>query len=119
MARLDAAFGRAWPRGGGDPHRKAGSRSGTEQCSRLGSIGVFVLLAGLDELAEQAWGRVVTLNPTPQSHWMHARMLLYSGKAKDAEEEMRSVVAANPDQFKALAYLGMMLYYEGKVAHYH
>jgi len=62
---------------------------------------------------------VVTLNPTPQSHWMHARMLLYSGKAKDAEEEMRSVVAANPDQFKALAYLGMMLYYEGKVAHYH
>jgi tetratricopeptide (TPR) repeat protein len=25
------------------------------------------------------------------------------------------VVAANPDQFKALAYLGMMLYYEGKL----
>ena len=24
------------------------------------------------------------------------------------------MVAANPDQFKALAYLGMMLYYEGK-----
>jgi tetratricopeptide (TPR) repeat protein len=42
-------------------------------------------------------------------------MLLYSGKAKDAEEEMRSVVAANPDQFKALAYLGMALYYEGKL----
>jgi eukaryotic-like serine/threonine-protein kinase len=39
----------------------------------------------------------------------------YSGKAKDAEEEMRSAVAANPDQFKALAYLGAMLYYEGKV----
>jgi tetratricopeptide (TPR) repeat protein len=42
-------------------------------------------------------------------------MLLFSGRAKDAEEEMRTVVAANPDQFKALAYLGMMLYYEGKL----
>jgi tetratricopeptide (TPR) repeat protein len=42
-------------------------------------------------------------------------MLLFSGKAKDAEDEMRTVVAANPDQFKALAYLGMMLYYEGRL----
>jgi eukaryotic-like serine/threonine-protein kinase len=79
------------------------------------TLGYSCYYAGLNELAEQAWGRVVTLNPIPQPHWMHARMLLYSGKAKDAEEEMRSVVAANPDQFKALAYLGMMLYYEGKL----
>ncbi len=79
------------------------------------TLGYSCYYAGLNELAEQAWGRVVTLNPAPQPHWMHARMLLYSGKAKDAEEEMRSVVAANPDQFKALAYLGMMLYYEGKL----
>jgi serine/threonine protein kinase/tetratricopeptide (TPR) repeat protein len=78
-------------------------------------LGYSYCYGGLDELAEQAWSRVVTLNPTPQPHWMHARMLLYSGKAKEAEEEMRSVVAANPDQFKALAYLGMMLYYEGKL----
>jgi tetratricopeptide (TPR) repeat protein len=42
-------------------------------------------------------------------------MLLFSGRAKDAEEEMRTVVAANPDQFKALAYLGMVLYYEGNL----
>ena len=79
------------------------------------TLGYSCYYAGLNELAEQAWGRVVTMNPTPQPHWMHARMLLYSGKAKDAEEEMRSVVAANPDQFKALAYLGMALYYEGKL----
>jgi serine/threonine protein kinase/Flp pilus assembly protein TadD len=79
------------------------------------ALGYSYYYAGLNELAEQAWGRVVTLNPTPQPHWMHARMLLYSGKSKDAEEEMRSVVAANPDQFKALAYLGMMLYYEGEL----
>jgi tetratricopeptide (TPR) repeat protein len=46
---------------------------------------------------------------------MHARMLLYSGKAHEAEQEMRQLVAANPDHFKALAYLGAMLYYEGKL----
>jgi serine/threonine protein kinase/Flp pilus assembly protein TadD len=78
-------------------------------------LGYSFYYAGLNELAAQAWGRVVTLNPTPQPHWMHARTLLYSGKAKDAEEEMRSVVAANPDQFKALAYFGLVLYYEGKL----
>jgi eukaryotic-like serine/threonine-protein kinase len=79
------------------------------------TLGYSCYYAGLNELAEQAWARVVTLNPTPQPHWMHARMLLYSRKAKDAEEEMRSVVAANPDQFKALAYFGVVLYYEGKL----
>jgi serine/threonine protein kinase/tetratricopeptide (TPR) repeat protein len=78
-------------------------------------LGYSCYYAGLNELAEEAWARVVTLNPTPQPHWMHARMLLYSGKAEDAEGEMRSVVAANPDQFKALAYLGMVLYYGGKL----
>jgi eukaryotic-like serine/threonine-protein kinase len=78
-------------------------------------LGYSCYYAGLNQLAEQAWARVVTLNPTPQPHWMHARMLLYDGKAKDAEEEMRSVVAANPDQFKALAYFGMVLYYQGKL----
>jgi serine/threonine protein kinase/tetratricopeptide (TPR) repeat protein len=78
-------------------------------------LGYSCYYAGLNELAEPAWSRVVTLNPTPQPHWMHARMLLYSGKAQDAEGEMRPVVEANPDQFKALAYLGMVLYYEGKL----
>jgi serine/threonine protein kinase/Tfp pilus assembly protein PilF len=78
-------------------------------------LGYSCYYAGLNELSTQAWARVVTLNPTPQPHWMHARTLLYSGKAKDAEEEMRSVVAANPDQFKALSYFGMVLYYEGKL----
>jgi serine/threonine protein kinase/tetratricopeptide (TPR) repeat protein len=78
-------------------------------------LGYAYYYAGLNELAEQAWGRVLTLNPAPQSHWMHGRMLLYSGKAKNAEDEMRSLVAANPDQFKALAYLGAVFYYEGKL----
>jgi len=78
-------------------------------------LGYASSYAGLNDQAEQAWRRVVTLNPTPQPHWMHARMLLYSGKAKDGEAEMRTVVAAHPDQFKAVAYLGMMLYYEGKL----
>src|ERR1700728_1503482 len=79
------------------------------------TLGYSYGYAGLNEQSAQAWGRVVTLNPVPQPHWMHARTLLFSGNAKDAEEEMRTVVAANPDQFKALAYLGMILYYEGKL----
>ncbi|HZQ20823.1 MAG TPA: protein kinase [Terriglobales bacterium] len=71
--------------------------------------------AGLNELAEQGYRRVVELNPLPpRSHWMHARMLLYSGRAPEAEQEMREATAKTPDQFKALAHLGNILYYEGK-----
>jgi eukaryotic-like serine/threonine-protein kinase len=109
----------AYSEGGqeGDAIRAAQQAVGVAPNSAVAwqTLGYSCYYAGLNELAEQAWGRVVTLNPAPQAHWMHARMLLYSGKAKDAEEEMRTVVAANPDQFKALAYLGMMLYYEGKL----
>jgi serine/threonine protein kinase/tetratricopeptide (TPR) repeat protein len=71
--------------------------------------------AGLNELAERAYRRVVELNPTPRNHWMHARMLLYTGNAHEAVEEMRPVVAENPEQYKALAHLGEFLYYEGKI----
>jgi serine/threonine protein kinase len=79
-------------------------------------LGYSSYYAGLNEGAEQAYRRVVELNPMPlQPHWMHARMLLYSGKGAEAEKEMRPVVAANPDQFKALAYFAMILYYEGKL----
>jgi serine/threonine protein kinase/tetratricopeptide (TPR) repeat protein len=79
-------------------------------------MGYSCYYAGLNDLAEQAYRRIIELNPTIlQPHWMHARMLLYSGKAHEAEQEMRQVVAANPDQFKALAYLGSVLYYEGKL----
>jgi serine/threonine protein kinase/Flp pilus assembly protein TadD len=78
-------------------------------------MGYSCYYAGLNDLAEQAYRRLIELNPTIlQPHWMHARMLLYSGKAREAEEEMRRVVAANPDQFKALTYLGGVLYYEGR-----
>jgi eukaryotic-like serine/threonine-protein kinase len=79
-------------------------------------LGYSYYYAGLNELAEQAYGRVVELNPVPpQPHWMHARMLLYSGKTAEAEQEMRQLAAKNPDHYKALAYLGMMLYYDGKL----
>jgi len=72
--------------------------------------------AGLNELAEQGYRRVVELNPTPpRNHWMHARMLLYAGRIQEAEQEMRETVAKSPDQFKAVAHLGEMLYYEGKM----
>jgi len=36
------------------------------------------------------------------------------GRDAEAEQEMRQVVAQNPGQFKALAYMGATLYYEGK-----
>ena len=72
--------------------------------------------AGLGDLAEKDYRRVVELNPIPpQPHWMHARMLLYLGREAEAEQEMRQVVAQNPGQYKALAYFGSILYYEGKL----
>jgi tetratricopeptide (TPR) repeat protein len=46
---------------------------------------------------------------------MHARMLLYVGRLDEAEQEMRQLLAKNPDQFKALAYFGSLLYYQGKL----
>jgi serine/threonine protein kinase/Flp pilus assembly protein TadD len=79
-------------------------------------LGYSCYYAGLNELAEAAYRRVVELNPIPpQPRWMHARMLLYMGRGADAEQELRSVIEKHPDQFKALAYFGSVLYYEGKL----
>jgi serine/threonine protein kinase/tetratricopeptide (TPR) repeat protein len=80
------------------------------------NLGYSCYYAGLNELAEQAYRRLMELNPTLlQPHWMRARMLLYMGKAPEAEQEMRQVVANNPDHYKALAYLGSVLYYQGRL----
>jgi serine/threonine protein kinase len=79
-------------------------------------MGYSYYYAGLNELSEHAYRRLIEMNPIPlQPHWMRARMLLYSGKGVEAEKEMRPLVAANPDQFKALGYFGMILYYNGKL----
>jgi TolB-like protein len=79
-------------------------------------LGYSYYYAGLNEAAEQAYRHNIELDPTPpHNHWMHARMLLCSGKAHEAELEMRDVVARNPDQAKAVAHFGMILYYEGKL----
>jgi TolB-like protein/Flp pilus assembly protein TadD len=54
------------------------------------SLGYSEYYAGLNELAEQALRRVIALNPAPpQPHWMHARMLLYCGREREAEQEMQ------------------------------
>jgi len=71
--------------------------------------------AGLDDLAEKAFRRSAELNPDTRIHWMHARMLLYLGRAPEAEQEMRQALAENPNQFKAMAFLGKFLYYQGKL----
>ncbi len=79
-------------------------------------LGYAYYYAGLNELAEPAYRRVSELNPVPpQPRWMHARMLLYEGRGAEAEQELRQLVEKHPDQFKALAYLGSVLYYEGKL----
>ena len=79
-------------------------------------LGYSSYYSGLNELSEQAYRRIEQLNPTLlQPRWMHARMLLYMGKAQEAEQELRQLVANNPDQYKALAYFGAVLYYEGKL----
>ena len=79
-------------------------------------LGYAYYYAGLNELSEQAYGHLIQLNPTPpQRHWMHARMLLYLGRMQEAEQEMRQLNVTNPDHFKVLAYLGGVLYYEGKL----
>src|SRR5256885_12051447 len=45
---------------------------------------------------------------------MHSRMLLYLGKVQEAEQGVRQALAIHPDQFKAMAYLGEFLYYQGR-----
>jgi tetratricopeptide (TPR) repeat protein len=42
-------------------------------------------------------------------------MLLYAGRAPEAEQELRDLTTKIPDHFKVLAYFGSVLYYEGKV----
>jgi Tfp pilus assembly protein PilF len=79
-------------------------------------LGYIYHYAGLNDLAEQAYRRSIELDPTvARTHWMHARMLLYLGRAHDAELEMRSTLETHPDQFKVMAYLGEFLYYQGKL----
>jgi eukaryotic-like serine/threonine-protein kinase len=72
--------------------------------------------AGLNDLSEQGYKHLSQLNPTLlQPRWMHARMLTYLGRTAEAEQETRQLVAQNPDHYKATAYLGMVLYYAGKL----
>jgi len=78
-------------------------------------LGYLYHYMGMLDLAEAAYDRSVDLNPTTtRIHWMHARMHLYQGRPQESEEEMRKLLAADPDQFKALGYLGEFLYYQGK-----
>src|SRR5207253_152806 len=80
------------------------------------SLGCSYHYAGLIDLAEAAFRHSRDLNPAPpRIYWMHGRMLLYQGKAHEAEEEARQGLARNPDQFKLMSYLGDFLYYQGKM----
>jgi len=78
-------------------------------------LGYSYYYGGLDQFAEQMYRRSLEIDPTPQQHWMHARMLLYTGRAHEAEEEMRQLLASDPDQYKALVWLSHFLYYQEKL----
>jgi serine/threonine protein kinase/Flp pilus assembly protein TadD len=71
--------------------------------------------AGLLNAAIQATAKAIELNPTAlHRRWMHARFLMENGDTPSAERELKEVVAAHPNQYKALGYLGATLYYAGK-----
>jgi len=76
-------------------------------------LGYIYHYAGLTDLAEAAFRRGRDLDPiVPQSYWMHGRMLLYQGKAHEAEQEVRRALERFPDQFKLMMFLGYFLYYQ-------
>ncbi len=78
-------------------------------------LGYVYHYAGLTDLAEAAFHRGRDLDPVlPQAYWMHGRMLLYQGKAHEAEQEMRRALERFPNQFKLLMFLGYFLYQQGK-----
>ncbi len=78
-------------------------------------LGYVYHYTGLLELGEQAYRRSIELNPAAlHRHWMHARTLLFLGREPEGEQELRELLKANPDQRKAMAYFGEILYYEGK-----
>ena len=80
----------------------------------LDVIGYAYHYMGLVELAEASFLRCRALDPTSRRlRWMHARSLLYVGRASDAVDEMR--FALDTDHPKALAHLGKCLYYDGKL----
>src|SRR3984893_14118531 len=79
-------------------------------------LGYVYHYAGLDDAAQKAYSRSIELKPTTtRIHWMHGGMLLYVGRAYEAEQEMKQALAENPNHFKAMAFLGKFLYYQGKL----
>jgi serine/threonine protein kinase/tetratricopeptide (TPR) repeat protein len=78
-------------------------------------LGYVYHYAGLTDLAEAAFRRGRDLDPVlPQAYWMHGRMLLYQGKANEAEQEVRRALERFPNQFKLMMFLGYFLYQQGK-----
>ena len=79
-------------------------------------LGYAYHYAGLVDSAADAYRRSVALDPTtPRVHWMHARMLLYTGRPEEGERELRQVLADFPEQYRVMAFLADMLYYQGRL----
>ena len=76
-------------------------------------LGYAYHYAGLIDLAEEALRHSRDLNPSPpRIYWMHGRMLVYQGRAREAVEEARAALERTPGQFKLMAFLGYFLYYD-------
>jgi eukaryotic-like serine/threonine-protein kinase len=79
-------------------------------------LGMAYWSCGLLSLAERALRRSIELNPTMDLYrWWHAQDLLFLGLPQEAEREMRRLLAADPDKFLVMSYLGEILYYEGNL----
>ncbi len=79
------------------------------------ALGYVYHYAGLVNSAERAVARSHELNPSVNHRvWMHARFTLEAGHPEVGEAELKDLVRIYPDSYKALAYLGQILYYQGK-----
>jgi TolB-like protein/tetratricopeptide (TPR) repeat protein len=80
----------------------------------LDTLGYACHYAGLLEKAEDATRRTRELNPTSRRlRWMHARFLLYLDRIPEAIALME--FARGTENSKALAHLGKLLYYDGRL----
>ena len=72
---------------------------------------------GLLELASQSLRRSIELSPTTHfSYWWHAQVMLYQGQDRQAEQELRGLLARSSDEeYHPRSYLGEVLYYQGKL----
>ena len=95
----------------------AGCGSRSQLRNRLGpDRSISITTPDCSTWPKNAYDRSVDLNPHHDSHSLDARphASLSGTRRRNPNRKCGVILAANPDQFKALAYLGEFLYYQGK-----